>query len=178
MTSLNQCFVFLGSLRRLTQTSDALHIAFQSFPSYFFCTPSIFHPAVSLRVQVRDTPSVDELFWFLEAITNRNGSIEQPRRFTSCSCRLDNRNGSRCGCFKGYCWGNATEEHAEPDDWWCDTQLMGITDKQSEWQQYSIDTNYSWDRICVQHKREGEEQRSICWSKCVFVDYSNISLWP
>ena len=74
-------------------------------------------------------------------------------------------NGSRCGCYKGYCWAYADGGHTRKGDWWCYTQKQGIVEKQSIWQVCNNDHDCSWDRTCGncnQHKGNEESRRNVC----------------
>jgi hypothetical protein len=57
-------------------------------------------------------------------------------------------NGSRCGCYKGYCWAYVDGAHTSQGDYWCYTQMYGIKDKQSVWQTCISDVDCYWDRTC------------------------------
>lgn len=74
-------------------------------------------------------------------------------------------NGSRCGCFKGYCWAYVSEARVRTGDWWCYTQKAGILGKRSMWQECCSDSDCFWHRTCgnhVQYKGQEEEYRMVC----------------
>jgi hypothetical protein len=73
--------------------------------------------------------------------------------------------GSRCGCYKSYCWAYADGLHANPGDWWCYTQNEGVTGKQALWEECSSDADCYWDRTrgdCRQYKGDEVEKQDIC----------------
>ncbi|CAF1058594.1 unnamed protein product [Rotaria sp. Silwood1] len=73
--------------------------------------------------------------------------------------------GSRCGCYKGYCWAYVYEGRVRVGDWWCYTQRGGVMGKRSVWQECCSDSDCFWHRTCgnhVQYKGEEEEYRTVC----------------
>jgi len=73
--------------------------------------------------------------------------------------------GSRCGCYNGYCWAYVDEAHTNIGDWWCYTQQAGVYGKQQMWQTCAKDSDCSWDRSCGscrQHKGFEEISRDAC----------------
>lgn len=74
-------------------------------------------------------------------------------------------NGSRCGCYKNYCWAHVDENQHVPG-WWCYTQREGVLGKHQDWATCNNDADCSWEMTCGScnwHRGdEGNEMRTDC----------------
>jgi hypothetical protein len=88
--------------------------------------------------------------------------------------------GSRCGCYKQYCWAYTNSNHTTKDDWWCYTQKAGVKRKQNMWQPCTQHSDCYWGRTCgncTKYKGNEESQQTSCDTE-EGMSPSLCVLWP